>query len=313
MAQKPRRIAWAISFLLTLTYGVSEVDAQVVFSKAFDGPTVAGGTPVLTFTITNAGAVTVTDLSFSDDLDAVVSGLVATGLPVSDVCGLGSVVSGTSFLTFSGGSLPPSGGACSFAVTLQVPVAAAAGSYPNSTSDLFAAGLPVTSPATANLAIEPPPSFSKAFAPATINSGGVSTLAFTIDNTASVLAATAIDFTDVLPAGLEVASPPNASTTCTGGTLTAVAGTGVISYTGGSVAAGAACIVQADITGVAVGIHVNTTGDLTSSSGNSGTSTDTLTVDPAAASTAIPTLSATALLLMVSLFATAGVLSLRRY
>ena len=35
------------------------------------GVTIASGTPVLTFTITNPGANTATGLAFSDDLDAV--------------------------------------------------------------------------------------------------------------------------------------------------------------------------------------------------------------------------------------------------
>jgi hypothetical protein len=147
-----------------------------------------------------------------------------------------------------------------------VPGTATAGTFPNTTSDLLQAGLTVSPPATADLVIEPPPTFAKAFAPVGIAFGGVSTLTFTIDNTASSFAATGLDFSDNLPAGIVVATPANASTTCTGGTLTAVAGSGVLSYTGGSVAAGATCTVQADVMGAASGAFVNTTGDLTSSS-----------------------------------------------
>ncbi|MEQ8677152.1 MAG: hypothetical protein RLP44_27175, partial [Aggregatilineales bacterium] len=108
--------------------------------------------------------------------------------------------------------------------------------------------------------------------------GNVSTLTFTIDNTASSIAATSLDFTDNLPAGMVVASPANASTTCTGGTLTANAGTSTITYTGGTVAAASSCTISVDITSSVAGAHVNTTGDLTSSLGNSGTASDTLTV-----------------------------------
>ena len=50
-----------------------------------------------------------------------------------------------------------------------------------------------------------------------------------------------------------MAATPNASTTCTGGTLTASAGAGSIAYTGGTVAAGATCTVQADVTGATAG------------------------------------------------------------
>lgn len=255
------------------------VTGLLQFSKSFDGPSAATGTPVLTFTITNPGDTTAIDLSFSDDLDGVLSGLVATNLPLSDICGSGSLLSGTSFLTLTGGTLPPTGGTCSFGVDLLVPGNATVGTFPNTTSNLFDSGLPVAEPATADLIIEPAPTFAKVFAPDTIGLGFNSVLTLTINNSASAVAATNLDFTDDLPAGVIVAASPNPIVTCTGGTLTAVAGGGVISYTGGSVGAGATCTVQVDVTGFAAGTHINTTGDLTSSSGNSGTATDTLTVN----------------------------------
>jgi len=250
------------------------------FTKAFiDDPVAAGGTVTLEFTLTNPTAVPHTGITFTDDLDAVVPGLTTTGLPAADVCGSGSTLSGTSVLTLSDGSLSK-GGSCTFSVTLQVPAGAAAGSYPNTTSDPSLESKSIGDPATDTLVIDPPPSFAKAFSPASIGSGGTSALAFTIDNTAGSAAGSSLDFTDNLPAGVTVASPANASTTCTGGTLTAASGSAVISYSGGSVAAGSSCTVSVDTTSSTVGSHVNTTGDLTSSLGNSGTASDTLTVEP---------------------------------
>jgi len=248
------------------------------FSKSFDGPTTAAGTPVLTFTITNPNADAVADLSFSDNLDDVLTGLVATNLPQANVCGEGSMLSGTSSLSLTRGNLPANGGTCSFNVDVLVPGTATAGTFPNVTSDLFQAGVPVSEPATADLAVEPPPLFDKSFAPNVISVSDASTLTFTIDNSASALAASSLDFTDNLPAGVIVADPPNATTACTGGTLTAAAGTGLITYAGGTVSAGASCTVQVDVGSSVPGNHVNTTGDLTSSSGNSGAASDTLTV-----------------------------------
>ena len=270
---------------LPVTGGTATDDLIVLnvgFTKAFDGPSVAGGTPTLTFTITNLSAAsTVAALGFTDDLDATLTGLVATGLPMTDVCGTGSAISGTSFLTFTGGTLAPLE-TCIIAVPLQVAAGSTAGTYPNTTSDLQSSGLVIAIPATADLVIEPPPTFAKAFAPNGVGIGTpASTLTFTIDNSASSLAATALDFTDVLPAGIEIAAPPNAATTCTGGTLTAVAGTTTISYSGGSVLATATCNVQVDVVGTSAGVHTNLSGDLTSSSGNSGNATDDLTVSAA--------------------------------
>ena len=255
------------------------------FSKTFDGITTATGTPVLTFTITNpASALSASDLSFTDDLDAVIAGLSATNTTLSDVCGTGSSLSGTSVLTLAGGDLGPMS-SCSFDVELLVPVSATAGTFTNTTSDLLQGGVAVADPATADLTVEPPPVFAKAFTPDSIVAGEVSTLTFTIDNSASALDANSLDFTDNLPPRVIVANPANASTDCTGGTLTAASLSDVISYTGGSVGAGASCTVQVNVRALAAGDRVNTTSDLTSSSGNSGTATDTLTIAPPPAPT----------------------------
>jgi len=248
------------------------------FTKAFNAPVGAGGMPVLTFTLQNLSASSpISGLSFLDNLNAALVGLVAVGLPQSDVCGVGSQLTGTSNLSLTSGSLMP-GGSCSIQVTLQVPAMTAPGIYTNTTSELFENGTPVAPPATADLLVEPPPTFAKAFTPTSVVAGGVSTLTFTIDNTATLAVATALDFTDNLPAGMVVATPPASSTTCTGGTLTAVAGSGVVSFSGGSVAASSSCTVQVDVQGNTAGMLVNTSGDLTSSNGNSGPASATLTV-----------------------------------
>ena len=251
---------------------------SLTFAKAFDGPSVAGGTATLSFTIDNLDAAAgVTGLAFLDGLDTVLPGLAAVGLPAAGVCGPGSTLTGTSTLALSGGNLGP-GASCTFDVTLQLPPAAAPGSYLNVTSDLLLGGLVASPPATATLGVEPPPAFAKSFAPATIATGGVSRLTFTIDNAASALAASSLDFTDDLPAGVVLASPASPAVTCSGGNLTADPGTGTIAYTGGSVAAGASCTVAVDVTSDVEGAHVNVSGPLTSSSGASGTATATLTV-----------------------------------
>ncbi len=161
---------------------------------------------------------------------------------------------------------------------------------------------------------QPPPTvFSKSFTPDTIFSGGISTLTFTIDNSANAIAAANLDFTDNLPAGVVVNTPPNASTTCTGGVLTAVAGAGVITYTGGSVAALSTCTVQVDVTSAVAAVYVNVSGDLTSSSGNSGPASDTLTVNPAAAlPTAVPTINEWGMIILMVLAGLGAVYFMRR-
>ncbi len=129
----------------------------LAFSKEFQGSGFPGGTVVLTFTIQNLSATdAVEDLGFADDLDAVLAGLVALGLPAADVCGLGSQLSGTALIQLTGGSLLP-GGSCTFGVTLAVPATAAPGSYPNVTSSLLTfGGAPGASPASDTLVVVAP-------------------------------------------------------------------------------------------------------------------------------------------------------------
>ncbi|WP_191621225.1 beta strand repeat-containing protein [Marinihelvus fidelis] len=249
-------------------------------SKAFSATVAAGGTVDLEFTIDNDdGANSATALAFTDDLDAVLTGLVATGLPMNDVCGAGSVISGTGFLTLSGAMLPP-GGSCSFSVSLAIPAMAAAGTYDNTTSALTSGGLTAGEPATAQLVIEPPPAFTKSFSPDTVGEGIASTMTLLIDNAASALDGTALALTDNLPSGMTIAGTPNASNTC-GGTLTATAGATSLSLSGGAIAAGEGCIVTVDVTASPAGAFTNTTGTLTSSLGDSGTASATLNVLPA--------------------------------
>lgn len=135
-------------------YGTAALP-ELTLSKTFtDDPVGPGENVTLEFTIENLSASAAGGLAFSDDLDAVIPGLEAIGLPLNDVCGLGSQISGTSFLAFTGGSLAP-GGICTFSITLQVPVTATAGAFANTTSTLFVVGLPVGDPATDDLVVVP--------------------------------------------------------------------------------------------------------------------------------------------------------------
>lgn len=251
----------------------------LAFSKSFDGPAKEGETAVLTFTITNPGQQTVVGLAFSDDLDDVLSGLVATGLPMSDVCGAGSMISGTSFLTFTGGELPGSGGMCSFDVDVVVPLGATVGTYPNTTSALSSNGLEVAPPATADLVVEGPIDFTKAFAPDPIGPGSTTTLTFTIANVESGELAEDVAFTDVLPAGVVIATPSSAFTDCTDGVLSAPDGGTTISLSGARVGDGATCTVTVNVTAAAAGSYDNVSGVLSSSIGGGLPAKDTLTVD----------------------------------
>lgn len=121
------------------------------------------------------------------------------------------------------------------------------------------------------------PNFTKTFVPDTIGPGSVSTLTFTIANF-NPSPVEDLAFTDPLPNGVVIASPANASTTCTDGIVSAPDAETSISFSGGKVASSQNCIVSVDVTSSIVGTHTNVSEDLTSSEGSSGTATDDLNV-----------------------------------
>jgi hypothetical protein len=76
------------------------------------------------------------------------------------------------------------------------------------------------------------PTLSKAFRPASLAVGSPSTLTFKITNTSELASKNGWSFTDRLRSGLVVASPTNASTTCSGGQVTATADGSTVAMTG---------------------------------------------------------------------------------
>lgn len=103
------------------------------------------------------------------------------------------------------------------------------------------------------------PVIYKSFSPASINPGGTSVLGLALQNTNAIPMAE-VDFTDTLPTGILIVAP--IVNTC-GGTLTAAAGTGVISLADGYIDEAAICYVQVLVTAASAGTYTNTTGALT--------------------------------------------------
>ena len=261
--------------------GVPASDGFSIFalqlSKSFSGLAAAGGTVDLTFNMSNQDtSLAQSDINFSDDLNAMLTGATAVGLPLADVCGAGSLISGSGSIQLIGGSLAASG-SCQFTVTVSIPVTAAPGNYINTTSPVYIRSDEAGMAATDSLGIEPPPTFSKAFSVNNVLVGEVVSLSFSIDNSASSLAANNLIFMDNMPAGLTVATAPNVNNSC-GGTVTAASGGGTISLVSGMLAAGSSCDLSVDVVGSTAGNYVNTTGDLTSSLGNSGTASDSIDI-----------------------------------
>ena len=224
----------------------------LLFTKSFSGTAIPGGTTTLTFNIQNLSATTAfSNLGFSDDLTAALAGLLATGLPASDVCGTGSQVSGTSTVILTGGNLPASG-SCTFAVTLAIPMTATPGAFANTTSDLFNSGLPVGPLATASLTVVPAADLrlTKVHICCTNTSLG-QTAIFTVTLTNDgPSAATGVTVVDGLPAGLSFVSHDG------GGT--AVESGGTVTWTVGTINAGSSVVLKITALADTIGANTNT-------------------------------------------------------
>ena len=107
------------------------------------------------------------------------------------------------------------------------------------------------------------PQVDKSFSPASVAPGQASTLTFTVTNTAELAAKRGWSFTDRLPAGLTIANPAAASTTCSGGAVTADAGSDTITVHADLADGARSCTVSVAVTAAAAGTYVNGPGNMT--------------------------------------------------
>jgi len=249
---------------------VLEVTAsEIALIKSFtDDPAAPGSTVTLEFTILNLDrSETLTNIAFTDDLDATLAGLVATGLPASNVCGTGSQLSGDTTLALTGGSLAPEG-SCTFSITLQVPVTATTGAYTNTTSLITADGGLRGDPGSDVLYVSPAPLLTKEFTSDPVAAGDTVTLTFTVSNTSPVMGATSIAFIDdltaFLPYPVSVGMP--AGGFCGPGATMSLISLGTeeqgLSMTGGSLDEGGSCTFSVTINvpvGMPGGTYINIT------------------------------------------------------
>ena len=234
---------------------------QPEFAKSFSPDTIGSGSvSTLTFTISNTNRPATTELAFTDTLPAGMT--IATPAIAGTTCtgGLVSATDGGATISLSGGQVA-SGGSCSVTVNVRGTATAL-----NTSGDLTSSAGNSGS-ASATLTVDSGrPGFTKSFSPDTIIVGHRSTLTFVIDNSNGGTAHS-LNFTDNFPGGMVIATPANASTTCTGGTLTAVAGSSSLTYSSGFVSGESSCSVRVDVTTVSAGQLKNVTGELTSQSG----------------------------------------------
>jgi len=120
---------------------------------------------------------------------------------------------------------------------------------------------------------------TKSFTPASIPSGGTSTLGFTITNQNTEVNLTGLQFTDNLPTGVSVASPLTTTNTY-GGTFAPTVASGTVSLSGGSVGVGSSnsCTLSVNVTSTTPGAVTNTTGPISSNEAGTGSTSNTVTL-----------------------------------
>ena len=101
-----------------------------------------------------------------------------------------------------------------------------------------------------------PPTVAKAFSPTTILTGASSTLTITLTNPNAV-ALTSVAMTDAYPTNLVNAGTPAGSTTCVGGTVTAVASGTSVALSGATIPASGSCTVSVSVTSSTSGSYNN--------------------------------------------------------
>jgi uncharacterized repeat protein (TIGR01451 family) len=125
------------------------------------------------------------------------------------------------------------------------------------------------------LQVTQPPKLSEGFDPPSIPVNGTSTLTLTITNPNATVELTGLQFTDVLPVGLVVANPPDATLAICNETVTgATAGSTSFGLPspGGTLGGGDHCEVTVNVTSATAGEYTNTVSGVTSNEGGTGNS-----------------------------------------
>lgn len=267
-------------------------------SKAFAAATMPlNGSTTLTFTLTNPNASALSGVAFTDSLPAGM--VVATPNGAAGDCG-GTITAtaGATSISLTGASLAGNV-TCTFSVNVT---GTTAGLKDNVTDTVTSVESGAGTVATASVSVVAPPTIAQQFIPDSIFVGATTLLRFTISNpTENTVALTGIAFGDTLPVGLSVAS---SSATMCGGTLTTTSPSG-IALTGATVDVSGQCQFDVVVRGDALGVFTNTTDNVTSTNGGTGSpSSAILTV--LSATTPVPTLNGWALLILAGLIALAG-------
>lgn len=283
----------------------------VSVAKAFTVDATIGsatyGITTLSITLTNNNpGITATGLLYTDTLPSGME--VAVTPTLTGNCGgtfqssadgvtWGAVTAGHRYLRLggAGGSISNAGvGFCT--TTLRVVTTSGGGIYTNQTSGVTST-IPAGTGNPSNIARLTPPILNKAFTPATIGAGRVSTMTVTVVNVDTTRALSSLSFTDAYPAGLDSgggatakftnAAPVSFSNSCGGSLQSSTDGVSWGAMTAGhtylrlssaSVATGGSCTVAVAVTGANEATHANITSKVVTAQGVGTVASDVLYV-----------------------------------
>ena len=162
------------------------------------------------------------------------------------------------------------------------------------------------------------PVITKSFNPAVVAPNGNSIATITVTNLNAALPLTNVQFSDTMPAGIDLITQTGGtcSTLATGGGMFSInPGTETFSSTSNVLAGGQSCTIIVSVRGAAIGAHINTTSQVTSSNAPPGAAASgTLTVAaPNVPTAAVPTLSGWMLLTLAAALTVAAAIKLRAY
>jgi LPXTG-site transpeptidase (sortase) family protein len=227
---------------------------------------VLGGTSTVTITLTNRSSTPITGVTFTDTLPA---NLTVSGTPTTPQCGGTVSTPATDQVSLTGGTIPADGN-CTvvFDVTSNT-----AGTYDNSvalnsitnTQGIGHAAFSTNPDLVVVNSTTLPVGLTKTFQTNPVQPGQASRLRIRVIAPVDT-SISGINITDNLPSGLVIATPnpptiPNPTENCPGGTLTAVAGTSVITFTNlvtNVLAAGTGCNIDVWVTSLAPNSYTNT-------------------------------------------------------
>ncbi|XAH23732.1 IPTL-CTERM sorting domain-containing protein [Xylophilus sp. GW821-FHT01B05] len=244
------------SVAVTATLG--QQSAQLALNKSFNPVIVTGNQPsLLTIDVVNTSSTAIAGTSFTD---AFPKGIVVYSVPDAQTTCVGGTVAATpggGLVSLTGATLAPN-------ASCQVKVTVTSVEFLNLTNTIPASavksqgGYTNAQPTSATLSTLEGLGVSKGFEPAYITPGQTSRLKIRLANTYNPnvsSALTGVSFTDVLPAGLNFANNPNATTTCSSGTIT-VAGN-ALTLSGATLVPNGTCELLADVTTTVPGFYLN--------------------------------------------------------